>query len=124
MNNILKELFKFDTMVTPKVITVVYLLLLLLVAFGALGTMVIMAAGGFAFGFVSGIAASLAGLIVAVLIIAIGGLSVRMYCELLIVLFKMNEALQEIRRKKAEQEQKRQELEQKLGKPPSATADS
>lgn len=78
----------FDNMLTPKLITFVYWLLLFVsIAFG-LSSMF----GGFG-GF------SMTKMVMG-LVYALGGaLGARIWCELLIVLFKMNEALQELRRK-------------------------
>jgi len=69
----------FDKMLTPKIITLVYWLMLLGAVIVGLTTM-------FAGGFLYGIAILVGGIIAA-----------RIWCELLIVLFKMNEALQEMR---------------------------
>ena len=75
-------------MLTPKIITFVYWLLLLGALFGGLGSM-FGGYGGFTLGsFFMGI------------LYAVGGaIAARIWCELLIVLFKMNEALQEIKNK-------------------------
>ena len=78
----MKALLSFDTLVTPKIIVVIYYLLLLLVLVGGLAT--IFAAGQ-----------PLQG----ILAIVVGGLGVRVYCEICIIFFKMNEALQELRKK-------------------------
>ncbi len=84
----MRQILFFDSMLTPKVITLVYWLLL----FGALITGIgtwFTGFGGFTFGrFITGI-----------LIIVGGAIGARIWCELLIVLFKMNEALQEMRGK-------------------------
>lgn len=77
----MKEFLYFNEMLTPKVITVVYWLLLIGVVLGGLGAMI---AGQFL--------AGLGGII-------FGLIGVRIWCELLIVLFKMNEALQDMRNK-------------------------
>lgn len=77
----------FDEMATPKIITLVYWLLLASVVLWGLKTMF----GGYGFSF----GAIFQGL----LTIVFGALAVRIWCELLIVLFKMNEALQELRKK-------------------------
>lgn len=68
-------------MLTPKIITMVYWLLLFVAV-------------------ISGLAAILKGKIVmGLLTLVVGVISVRIWCELLIVLFKMNEALQDMRRR-------------------------
>ena len=78
----MNDLLYFDTMVTPKIITVVYWLLLIGVAIAGLG----MIFSG------TGIMGVLGGL----LTIVLGALVVRIYCELLIVLFKIYENLKKI----------------------------
>ncbi len=82
----MKDLLFFEKMLVPKVITFVYWLLLLAAVVSGLTTMFV---GGFSIGkFFMGI------------LFAVGGaIGARIWCELLIVLFKMNEALQEIRNK-------------------------
>lgn len=84
------DLLSFDKMITPKIITLVYWLMLLAVVVGSLAQM-FGGYGGFSLGkFFWG------------LFYLIGGvLAARIWCELLIVLFKMNEALQEMRNGKA-----------------------
>ena len=71
-------------MLTPKIITFVYWLLLLVVVVSGLGTIF----GSGIFGLAEGIATIVGGVIGA-----------RILCELLIVVFKINEALQDIRQK-------------------------
>jgi hypothetical protein len=83
----MEDILYFKKMLTPKIITLVYWLALAGVAVAGLGTMF----AGFSFAtFLMGIA-----------IIVGGALGARIWCELLIVLFKMNEALQDIREGKA-----------------------
>lgn len=84
----MKDVLFFENMLTPKIITLVYWLLLLAAIVGGIGSM-FGGYEGFTFGkFIMGI------------IYAVGGaLAARIWCELLIVLFKMNDALQEIRKK-------------------------
>ena len=84
----------FDTMVTPKIITFIYWVLL---ACAAIGGLVLMSRG---FGVMkySGFAGF--GMIIAAPILAvIMAFVARIYCEIMIVLFKINEALQDIRSK-------------------------
>lgn len=81
-----EDILYFNKMLTPKIITLVYWLALIGVVVAGLGTM-FGGFGGFSFGkFLTGL-----------FIIVAGALGTRIWCELLIVLFKMNEALQEIR---------------------------
>jgi len=76
-----RDFLFFDTMLTPKIITLVYWLLVLGSLFAGIAS--IFSGGPF-----RGLA-----------IIVFGIVSSRIYCELMIVLFKMNEALQDIRNK-------------------------
>jgi hypothetical protein len=75
-----KDLLFFDKMIVPKVIQVLYWIMLVVVVIGAIGMMTQ--------SFLAGL-----GLLI------FGPLAVRIYCELLIVMFKINEALQDIRNK-------------------------
>lgn len=80
----MKSLLFFDAMVTPKIITFIYWLLLFVALVGGIGSM-------FSFGRMSfsGFATGLA--------ILIGGaLGARIWCELLMVLFKINEHTQKM----------------------------
>ena len=84
----MKDILGFDSMLTPKIITFVYWLLLLSAVIGGINSM-FNGYEGFTFGkFIMGIIYAVAG--------AVGA---RIWCELLIVLFKMNEALQDISKK-------------------------
>ena len=74
-----RDFLFLDKMLTPKVITIIYWLMLLAVVIGGVVYM-------FAGSFFAGLFGILAGLVV-----------VRIWCELAIVFFKMNEALQAIR---------------------------
>jgi uncharacterized membrane protein len=83
----MRDVLFFDKMITPKIITFIYWVLLVVVVIGGLGW--IFAGHGNFFGrLFAGIFGAVA-----------GAIAVRIWCELLIVLFKMNEALQEIRKK-------------------------
>ena len=84
----MKDVLFFDKMLTPNIITFVYWLLLLAAVVGGLGSMF----GGYE-GF------TLGGLFMGVLYAVGGAIGARIWCELLIVLFKMNEALQEMKNK-------------------------
>jgi hypothetical protein len=79
-------MFFFESMLTPKIITFVYWLLLFVVLIGGFGSMFGFGMGGFSFG------SFLRGLIG----IVVGAVLVRIWCELLIVLFKINENVQKI----------------------------
>lgn len=77
----MKSIFTFDTMLTTKIITFVYWLLLLGVVINALNTMF----GGYYNNFLGGI-----GILVG------GAIGARISCELMIVLFKINDNLQKV----------------------------
>lgn len=77
----MKDILFFETMLTPKIITFVYWLLLCAVVIAGLSTMFMSYGGGFLKG---------AGIIVG------GVIGVRIWCELLIVLFKINENIKKI----------------------------
>ena len=80
----MKYLF-FDDMLTPKLITIVYWLALLSIVIGGIGSMF----APFGFSFMN--------LLRGLFFMGFGALMVRIGCETMIVLFKMNEALQVIR---------------------------
>lgn len=81
----MKDIFFFDSMLTPKIITFVYWLLLFFAVVSGLGAM-FGGYGGFTFGkFLTGI-----GIIVG------GAIGARIWCELLIVLFKIHENLKKV----------------------------
>lgn len=77
----MKEIFYFDSMLTPKIITVVYWFMLLTVLLSGSMAMFGSEAGSFLGGL---------GIIIG------GAIFSRIWCELLIVLFKINENLQNI----------------------------
>jgi hypothetical protein len=79
-----KKLLFFEDMLTPKIITFVYWLALFAVVIGGIGSMFAMGRLTFS-GFLTGLA-----------IIIGGGIAVRIWCELLIVLFKINENIQKM----------------------------
>jgi hypothetical protein len=74
----IKDFLYFDKMIMPEVITFLYWLALLGCVIGGLATMFQ--------SFLTGLGVLIGGVIAA-----------RLYCELFMVLFKMNEALQDIR---------------------------
>jgi hypothetical protein len=81
-----RDVLFFDAMLTPKVVTLVYWLLLVTAVIAGLGSMFYMGFQYMSFGtFVRGLAITLGG--------AIGA---RIWCELVIVLFKLNENVQRI----------------------------
>lgn len=76
-----RDVLFFDSMLTPKIITLVYWLLLASALISGLGTMF---SGGFG-GFLLGI------------VVMVGGaIGARIWCELLIVLFKINENIKKV----------------------------
>ncbi len=74
----MKELFFFDKMVTPKIITFVFWLLLVVAVFMGLGAIFGNPGGTTFMNFISGI-----------FLIVAGSIFARIWCELLIVLFRM-----------------------------------
>ncbi len=84
MNNLLT----LDNMLTPKIVTVLYWLGLIGVIITAFSTLF-----GFGYGVFAGFFQRL---IYAVLILIFGGILVRVYSELLIVIFKIHENLKKI----------------------------
>lgn len=77
----MRDILFLDNMITPKIITIVYWLLLVGIGIG--GLIYTFNGGG-----ITAFIGTLAGLVFA-----------RIWCELFIVFFKMNEAMQEIRNK-------------------------
>ncbi|MBU1171775.1 MAG: DUF4282 domain-containing protein [Proteobacteria bacterium] len=78
----MKDILVFETMVTPKLITFIYWILLVLIVMGGIGYIF----SNF----------SIMRVIVGVGMIAGGGVCARIYCELLIVIFKINENIKKI----------------------------
>jgi len=83
----MKSVFFFDAMLTPKIITFVYWLMLLGCVISGLGAMFSSYGGGFFTGL---------GILVG------GAIASRIWCELLIVLFKIHENLQKLANKSDE----------------------
>ncbi len=84
----MNDILSFDKMLTPKIITVVYWILLLGAVIGGLGS-IFAGPRGFSIG----------SLFMGIVYTVGGAVAIRIWCELLIVAFKINEALQEIRHK-------------------------
>lgn len=80
----IKDFLFFDKMVTPKIVNVIYWLSLV---------------GVLVFGLVGIFSFTVAGFIQGILTIVFGALIVRIYCELIIVAFKILENLQKIAEK-------------------------
>ncbi len=80
----MREFLYFDTMITPKLITLVYWIALVVLALGCVS--VLLAGEG--------------GIVVRVLTVVVGAplgaLMIRVYCELLMVLFKINDNIQKL----------------------------
>ena len=90
----MRDWLYFDTMVTPKIITFIYWILLA----GAVVSGLVLMVKGFGLMRYSGFAGI--GMIEAAPnLTVLSALLARIYCEIMIVLFKINEALQDIRRK-------------------------
>lgn len=79
----MRDFFFFDRMLTPRMITFIYWLLLAVVVISGLGSMFAGAAMGGGFGFGS--------FIYGLVIIAVGAVMARIWCELLIILFKIHD---------------------------------
>lgn len=77
----MKDLFFFDSMLTPKIITFVYWLMLLAAVASGVTSMFTPYSGGFIIGLV---------------ILIAGVIAARIWCELLIVLFKIHDNLKKI----------------------------
>ncbi len=90
----MRDYLYFDSMITPKIITFIYWLLLA----GAVIAGLVMLSKGFTVMKFSGFAGFGMIVVAPILVVAVA-LVARIYCEIMIVLFKMNEALQDIRRK-------------------------
>jgi len=84
----MKNILHFDNMLTPKIITFIYWVLLLVAVIGGFGSM---------FSSFNGL--SFTSIITGIIYIIAGVIGARIWCELLIVLFKMNEALQVLKEK-------------------------
>jgi len=78
----MKDIFFFNAMLTPKIITFVYWLLLFMAVVSGIGAMFT----GF------GVGSILTGF----LIVVAGAVGARIWCELLIVLFKIHENLKKL----------------------------
>ncbi|MCB1613658.1 MAG: DUF4282 domain-containing protein [Xanthomonadales bacterium] len=80
----MRDLLHFDSMITPKIVTLIYWLALALIALGGLFTLV---AGQGGFG---------VRLITVIIGVPLAALGARIYCELIMVLFKINENIQRL----------------------------
>lgn len=81
------KLLFFDSMITPKIITFIYWILLASVCIYGLNTMF----GSNVFSFMN--------FLIGMVYILFGAVCSRVWCELLIVIFKINENLQSIKEK-------------------------
>ena len=85
-----RDVFYFDSMLTPKVVTLVYWLLLLTALIGGIGSM-----------FYTGFQYMSFSTFLRALVITLGGaIAARIWCELMIVLFKLNENIQRMANQK------------------------
>ena len=78
----MRDLLYFDSMITPKIFTIIYWIMLVGVVITGLGLMF------------SG--TGITGVISGLLVIGLGALLARIYCELMIVLFKIHENLKKV----------------------------
>lgn len=83
------EFLTFRKMITPTIIQIIYLVSLAANALAAIGVLIA--------GMTRGFAGFLGGALGAVIILAVGSLLIRVYCELLILLFKIYDELKAIR---------------------------
>ena len=84
----MRQILFFDSMLIPKIITFIYWLLLAGVALFGLG---VIFKGGFGLG----------AIFMGILVMAAGAVGARIYCELLIVLFKIHENIKKLADKQA-----------------------
>lgn len=75
-----QSFFKFDRMITPRIIEIIFIIGLVLTV-------------------IAGLAVMSESIVAGVLIILVGPLMIRINCELIIVVFKIHEALQDIRQR-------------------------
>lgn len=87
-----KTVLFFDSMLTPKIITFVYWLFLALAALSGVGSILAGLASIFGGKFIVGISTMIMGLIGMVL----GAAFARIWCEILIVVFRINDNVQKI----------------------------
>ncbi len=80
----MRDLLHFDSMITPKIVTLIYWLALALIALAGLFTL---------FAGEGGIVVRLLTVIIGVPLAMLGA---RIYCELIMVLFKINENIQRL----------------------------
>ena len=90
----MRDYLYLDSMITPKIITIIYWLMLLGIAFAGLA-MLVSAFGMMKYETMAGVGM----LVVTPVALLFGAMMARIGCETMIVLFKINEAAQDIRRK-------------------------
>ncbi len=83
----MNSLLSFETFITPRIITILYWLSLFAVLMGSL-SMIFSGMG-------------IAGFFTGLLVLVIGAISVRIYCELIMVIFRNNEYLKTISSKES-----------------------
>ena len=88
MDNFLNKFLNFDKMVTPTIIKVLFWIG---VGISVLGGLINIIRGATSQYFGSGLM-----VLTGILMIVLGPILIRVYCEILIVLFKMHEALQKL----------------------------
>ena len=81
----MRDILFFDSMLTPKIITFVYWLFLLIAVVSGIGAM-FGGYDGFSFG----------KLLTGICIMVVGAIGARIWCELLIVLFKIHENIKKL----------------------------
>ena len=93
-----KDFFSFERMVTPVIIKILFFIGLVASVVGGIVVFITMLAGGISSGGFGPILGGLfGGLLSGALTIFLGALTVRVYTELLIVIFKINDNLTDIK---------------------------
>ena len=83
----MKDLLYFENMLTPKIVTIIYWLSLIGIVIAALATLF------------TGSRGFLVNIVLCVLILVLGSLMARIYCELVIVIFKIYESVHKLANK-------------------------
>lgn len=88
-----RDYLAFRRMITPGIIQIVFWIL---IGVTVLGSVIGIFAGIFAM-FTEGVGAGLAGIVLSIIYLVAGIVFVRIYCELIILFFRVNETLTEIK---------------------------
>ncbi|AJI52825.1 DUF4282 domain-containing protein [Francisella philomiragia] len=93
--NFLKKFISFDSMITPSIITFLFWLMIIIIFISGFATII----GAFTYYY----GVNQLQIIYGFLYIIVGSLSAKVFCEILIVLFKINENLKEIAKNTSKQ---------------------